>query len=330
MTEKLANVPLGIMFHRFVPEGHVSQQGSLTAGGLRSIVESFRPGALIAPEEWIERQETGRLEGHRCLTFDDGLKRQVEFALPVLVERGISAFWFIPTGVLGAARPRAEVLAHALDEVDEPAAILRLFCNIAEEKHGPPDLDGLRLYSAQAMRRFPFYSDLDLKFRYVRNAMDLSDLDDTVVEVLRRAGFDADAYGEEVFIDADGIRLLHDSGQTIGLHSHSHPYDIAALPVAVQAEEYRRNSEELARLVGVTPTTVAHPLGSYSDETLAVLRSLDVVCGFRSEATAGFGITDGAGRLEYARVDAVAIGSAANTADFWVGRPRAGRMGNAR
>ena len=304
MTQELTHVPLGIMFHRFVPDGHRSQQGSLTPDGLRRIIGSFRPGALIPPEEWIERQAAGRLEGHRCLTFDDGLKRQVEFALPVLLDLGIPAFWFVPTGVLGDARPRAEVLAHALDEVDEPAALLRSFCDIAKERDGPPDPQGLRRYTEQAMRRFPFYSDLDCEFRYVRNAMDPSDLDVTVIEVLHRAGFGADEYAESVFIDEDGIRRLHESGQTIGLHSHSQPYDIAALPIAVQAEEYRRNSEELARLTGVTPTTVAHPLGSYSDATLDILRALGVVCGFRSEATAGFGLTDAAGTLEFARLDA--------------------------
>lgn len=310
--QELAHVALGVMFHRFVPDGHRSPQGSLTPDGLRRIIGSFRPGTLVPPEEWLDRQEAGRLEGHRCLTFDDGLKRQVELALPVLLDLGIPAFWFIPTGVLGDARPRAEVLAHALDEFDEPAELLQSFCDIAEERDGPPDPDGLRRYTEQAMRRFPFYSDLDCEFRYVRNAMGLNDLDVTVVEVLHRAGFDADEYAEEVFIDTDGIRRLHESGQTIGLHSHSQPYDIAALPTAVQAEEYRRNGEELVRLVGITPTTVAHPLGSYSDETLEVLRTLGVVCGFRSEATAGFGLTDASGPLEYARVDAAAMVAAAN------------------
>ncbi len=305
---RLSDVPLGVMFHRFVPEGRVSAQGALTPSRLRSILEDLRGSGVIDASEWMERLASGSLAGHRCLTFDDGLRSQLDLALPVLEDVDIRAFWFIPTGVFGDARPVAELLAHALDESDDVDVMLRSFCDIAEGLVGaPPDASGLSAYRLQAQRRFPFYSDLDCEYRYVRNSLTPEVLERTVEQVLETHGFERSDLDARIFVGAVDVQRLVAAGQTIGLHSHTQPFDIASLPVEQQHREYERNLQDLERTTGVRSESVAHPLGSYGPETLTLLEELGIVCGFRSDALSGVGLTPGAGPLEFARIDAAAL-----------------------
>lgn len=305
MRGALPDIPVGIMFHRFVDEGKQSQQGSLTSAGLARILNDLSPNQLLNPDEWLERLRLGQLDGSmRCITFDDGLQSQYRAALPVLEAHGVKAFWFIPTGVFGDARPVSEVFSQALDRVEDPHLAMRSFCDIARGAHRDDVTEGLARYRERIQRRFAFYTDLDCEYRFLRNSMTPDRLKDTVKTVLSDFGLDFEALENEIWIGESDVRDLVEAGHEVGLHSHSQPFAISDLPVALQEAEYRVNSDLLTALTGDRPVAVAHPLGDYSPQTLEVLAGLGVICGFRSDVTSGYRIAPDAGRLEIARIDA--------------------------
>ena len=91
---------------------------------------------------------------------------------------------------------------------------------------------------------------------------------------------------------------LRDQGHVIGLHSYSHPTDLAALDEAGQRDEYSRNHAHLTGLLGAAPTVMSHPCNAYDARTLKVLGELGIVMGFRSNLH-----DSGGGPLELPRED---------------------------
>lgn len=80
---------------------------------------------------------------------------------------------------------------------------------------------------------------------------------------------------------------IAEAGHTFGLHSHTHPTRMSALPREDQEREYALNFQWIVSEPGVTPTAVDHPCGDYSKETLEILESLGIRVGFRSSLTPG-------------------------------------------
>ena len=115
-------------------------------------------------------------------------------------------------------------------------------------------------------------------------------------------GLTIDQLAEELWLTPDHLRMLHDEGHVIGLHSHTDPLRLAALPADRQQHEYAENQRILREILGEPPVTVAHPRNSYTAETLAILRRLGVRVGFRADMAGGF---DSA--LECPRQDALEL-----------------------
>ena len=103
---------------------------------------------------------------------------------------------------------------------------------------------------------------------------------------------------QNLWMDDDRVVQLHRAGHVIGLHSHTHPTRLANLDSGAQREEYRRNSQHLAGILGTSPVCMSHPCNSYNDDTLHILRELGVVLGFRANLA-----ETRKSELEYPRAD---------------------------
>jgi len=133
------------------------------------------------------------------------------------------------------------------------------------------------------MQAFPFLSDGDKVFRYLRDdVLGPERYHRTMGVMMARHGAEPAVIARGLWMNADDVRRLHDLGHVIGLHSHSHPTRLGELPIEQQRREYTRNADALLALTGIRPNTVGHPCGSYSAETLGALAEMGVVMGFRS------------------------------------------------
>jgi peptidoglycan/xylan/chitin deacetylase (PgdA/CDA1 family) len=87
----------------------------------------------------------------------------------------------------------------------------------------------------------------------------------------------------QLWMDADCLLDLRDRGHVIGLHSHTHPTQMAKLSPADQEKEYAANFSILEKVLGKRPSTMSHPCNSYDKETLAILKKMGIQLGFRAE-----------------------------------------------
>lgn len=289
----------GIMFHHFHGERHPPVQGSMSAAELAELIQFVGRERLRPAREWLGRALHGSLEeGDLCLTFDDNLRCQYDVALPVLRDFGITAFWFVQTSVLEGNLERLEIYRtfrtrcfetveafyESFYEVLDPHELLRALA---------------RFDPTSYLADYPFYSDADREFRYVRDELlGPERYMDAMDRLIAARGQTLAGLAEGLWMTPGQLCGLHAEGHVIGLHSHTHPTRMAELPVDVQRNEYQQNHRFLASLLGAPPTVVSHPCNSYGGRTLAILQRLGVQVGFRANM-----VLWEHGPLEYPRED---------------------------
>jgi peptidoglycan/xylan/chitin deacetylase (PgdA/CDA1 family) len=279
--------PHGIMFHHFWNDRHPRGQGAMTAEELESIITFVGRDRILPSTEWQSRAETGTLQDEDiCFTFDDNLRCQFDVALPVLRRHGITAFWFVYTSVFDGALERLEL--YRLFRTLHFPTMERFYDAFWAQLSASPYAAEVRaklttFVPADHLRDFPFYTDADRTFRFVRDEL-LGETRYCAVmdQMMAEAGADADKLAEGLWMDAEMLRALRDDGHVIGLHSHSHPTRLGELSAEQQRQQYETNQQVLTGILQQRPTTVSHPCNSYSEQTIEILKSLGIRLGFRA------------------------------------------------
>ena len=92
-----------------------------------------------------------------------------------------------------------------------------------------------------------------------------------------------DSY-EILFLNANHQNEIKNLGHLIGLHSHSHPMKLENLSVDDQTREYNDNITILSEILNCDKKEfryMSHPMGSYNQDTLKILKALGVELGFK-------------------------------------------------
>jgi|MDSY01.1.fsa_nt_gb peptidoglycan/xylan/chitin deacetylase (PgdA/CDA1 family) len=280
------DVPHGLMFHRFHESGTKPRsQGSLTEIEFDSILKYVDINRILSPQEWIYRVKNNRLKaGDLCITFDDGLKGQYDVALQVLDKYDLKAFWFIFSSVFNRGVDKNEIynifITSFYPSFDE------FFHNFIVKSSIPHELfdnsDYQKFYKLM-IRMFPFYSDSDIKFRFIRNyVLELVEYEGVMEELMHSAGTNISDISIDIWLNNDHLEQLNKHGHCIGLHSYSHPYMLSELDVNDQRSEYIQNYKHIIDVIHNDVECMSHPLNSYSSETINILEELGIICGFRS------------------------------------------------
>jgi peptidoglycan/xylan/chitin deacetylase (PgdA/CDA1 family) len=285
-----------VMCHHFHGPQHPYKQGSFDADDLRTVIDAYG-SRLIPAREWLHKANTGTLnDGDAALSFDDGLTSQYDIALPVLEDKGLTAFWFVCTAPFVDGSPSFEVHRRFIHKcfvsIDdfyrefEAAATEAFLC--AGDASMPVD------YLAD----YPFYSDADKRFRFLRDVVLRERYAGVMEWIMARHRVCASELAYGLWMQPDQISWLHRADHVIGLHSHSHPTRISELPPMRQQLEYALCNQALTTITEENACAVAHPCNSYSSVTLDILRDMGVTVGFRSNAIPGMW-----SRLEMPRED---------------------------
>ena len=86
-----------------------------------------------------------------------------------------------------------------------------------------------------------------------------------------------------LYISKNELRDLKKIGHIIGLHSHNHPIRISQLSYDEQLKEYKKNLLVLSKLLGMNTKNIKfmpHPYGDYNQNTLKILKQLNIIMGF--------------------------------------------------
>jgi peptidoglycan/xylan/chitin deacetylase (PgdA/CDA1 family) len=294
----------GIMFHHFHGGDHPIGQGSINATEFSDLIEFVGYKRILDAEDWLARAKSNALKpGDLCITFDDGLACQYEIALPILEAYGIKAFWFIYTSPFEEGIQRLEVYRY-LRDVAYPniESFYNAFYECVEgTEYCDLVSEGLKSFSAPGyLAEFPFYTNDDRKFRFVRDKLLGPDKYFEIMDcMVLGCGFDPLSLSRRLFISKERALALSSAGHVIGLHSHSHPTQLSALSRCAQKAEYEENKMRLEEVLERPIRVMSHPCNSYTADTLKVLREIGVNVGFRSNMAE----LDGRTSLEFPRED---------------------------
>jgi peptidoglycan/xylan/chitin deacetylase (PgdA/CDA1 family) len=222
--------------------------------------------------EFVSRDELlaavageGALPERACaITFDDGLRCQVELALPVLEELGIPAIFFVLGKPVAEGRVLRVHKVHALRERIDDAELLELVG--AEDVPEDVVREHYRYDTPQAAR-----------VKYLLNMALAADERDRVVDAAFSEVFpDEVAFAARLYMSREEIRALAPS---VGAHSYAHE------PLALMAsEELDRDLERCTALVeeltGERPRAFSYPHGTPSTVDVATARRL-AAAGYR-------------------------------------------------
>lgn len=295
---------LGVIFHHFIGAGHPAIQGALHAEEFDRFLTTVGVDRFLAPQDWAEARLAGRLgPDQHCLTFDDALQSQIDVALPVLDSHGLKAFFFVYTSVLEGHMESFEIHRYFKNLCYESMDAFYADFYAVLARRGGEQAFRAELASEAArdyLVQYSFYTAADRRFRYVRDRLlSAAEYEAVMAELMVARGTSPAALANNIWIQPEGLRRLQAGGHVIGLHSHTHPTNMAIMPSGAQEDEYTENMHCLARLLGHRPDTMAHASGSYNDDTLAILRALGVKLGFRSDDSSGGGSMLELPRLDY-------------------------------
>ena len=298
----IPSVPHGIMFHHFRDHKHFSAQGSITADQFAEVIEYYGRDRILTAREWFERAENGSLKNSDvCLTFDDALLCQYEIALPVLDHFKLTAFWFVYSSVIDGGIEKLEIYGkfrityfESIDDFYDA-----FFRRVRESAYDEEVEVSLQNYNHDMYRYFPHYSELDTRFRYVRDvALGREKYEQMMNLLMQECGADVNELAADLWLRKDHVQEIHSRGHMIGLHSHTHPTALANLAFEDQEKEYVLNFERIKSITGRKPETMSHPCNSYNTDTLAILEGLGIRLGFRANMEDHF-----YSRYEYPRED---------------------------
>lgn len=295
--------PHGIMFHHFHGGRYRPSQGSISATQLHEMLQGIGVHRILPASLWLERAATGTLRADElCLTFDDNLRCQLDIALPVLRELKLTACWFVYSSVFNGNVERLEIYRTFRTECFEhiDAFYLAFFSATQASEWGDEVFSALADFEPSTyLRQFSFYTANDRRFRFVRDeVLGPQRYDALLDQMMDDAGFDISKAAQDLWMNNDDLAALAAEGHAVGLHSNTHPTRLAQLSFHEQTEEYRTNFNHLTQLLGTKPICMSHPCNSYNADTLAILQSLGIRVGFRSNMSDGF-----ASPLEFPRED---------------------------
>ena len=248
----------------------------------RSVEELGRSFEFVSRDDLLAAVEGRRpLPPRSCLvTFDDGLRAQVELALPVLERLGIPAVFFV------CGRPLAErrVLdVHKLHHLRE-----RLSDDEFERAvRATVDADRIESISdAAAAAAYRYDAASVARMKYLVNvAMSPVEREQFVDGLFASFFEDEAAFSRSLYISAEQLRALERKHRAVGAHGYSHRA-LAPLDAVEVDRDLTLGREVISEVTGVAPRTISYPHGSLDTVNAAVAASAKragYVAGFTME-----------------------------------------------
>jgi peptidoglycan/xylan/chitin deacetylase (PgdA/CDA1 family) len=248
------------------------------------------------------------LENKIWLTFDDGYRDCIDYVFPSFLEKSVVGTFYIPTE---AIFERKLLDVNKIHILLSSRATPREIVKIAEQYYSDTGLEETLnitfndLFDKYAVvnlwndRETEFIKKLfqkiiptDIRKKYLAHVFN---------QVIERS---ESSWVDEFYMTPDDIQTLIDNGMEIGSHGHSHEW-LAEMTVERQHDELTKSFAHLDNAVkDGRVRSMCCPFGSYNDETLNILRSLDVRIGVlnRIETYAEFEV-EAHDLLELDRID---------------------------
>ena len=279
------------MFHHFHDNGiHTKGQGSIDKDDFYKMINFIGRNNILDADIFFEKFKNNKLkEKEVCLTFDDGIKCQIDVALPILEELKIKSFFFVYTSMFEGKPDNLEIFRYFrmnyFNNVDE---FYNSFYQVLDKDLKTFFEDNNDKIKATKIK-FPHYSIEDIKFRLVRDIfLTKSQYEETMLLMFKEKQFNYKDFFKKLFFQKDDLKTLDSLGHLVGLHSHNHPTLLEKLNYDEQKDEYEKCLSSISNILDKPKNEIkymSHPCGSYNKDTFEILKELGIELGFKQIMT---------------------------------------------
>ena len=279
------------MFHHFHDDGiHTKGQGSISKDNFYKIINFIGKNNILDADIFFEKFKNNKLkENDVCLTFDDGIKCQLDIALPILEELKIKSFFFAYSSMFEGKPDSLEIFRYfRMNYFDNVNAFYNNFYKILDKDLIPFFDDNSDIVNLKKIKQ-PIYSIEDIKFRLVRDIfLTKIQYEDIMFLMIKEKKFNYKDCIKKIFFQKDDLIKLDSLGHLVGLHSHNHPTLLEKLNYDKQKNEYEKCLSLISNILNKPKNEIkymSHPCGSYNNDTLAILKDLGIELGFKNIMT---------------------------------------------
>ena len=283
--KKNFNYPHGIMFHHFHDDKkHPKTQGSISAKSFTKIIKFIGRKNILNPKEFFNAYEN-KNKNKVCFTFDDGIKSQIDIALPVLEKLKINAIFFIHSSILENSNNVLEL--HRFFRNSSFPSINQFykeFFLLVETLISKKKLNNFYKLNKkkilQYKKNYKFYSTDDIKFRLIRDdLLKKKQYNSIISRMMKDKKFNSIKASSKIQMSIkDLLRLIKKKqSNLIGLHSNTHPTDIDKYSRKKQRDEYRLNQIKLQQKLKTTISVASYPNGKFNKDTRKILKDLKIL-----------------------------------------------------
>ncbi len=279
-----------IMFHDFHHNNSKpNTQGSVNQDYIYKLIKYLGNKNILSPEDYISKYNNNKLDkNHLCLTFDDGLKSQLNIAFPILNDFKIKSFFFIPsTYILNKNKVLESYKYFYMNYYSNISFYYEDFfyelykyfdkkkLNILLKSYHYKILNIIKLKS--------FYSYQDIQFRIIRNSI-ISDVLFSKInkKLFKKKNFDYSKINKNKYLNEKDLKLIAKENK-IGLHSYSHFFNLRKCSYISQYNEYKKNKKHLSSIINnQIINSLSYPSGIYNHQSVKILKKLKINFAFRN------------------------------------------------
>ena len=276
----------GIMFHHFHDnKKHPRSQGSINKEEFNKIINFIGRKNILDAGIFFEKFKSNKLkEREVCITFDHGMKCQIDIAVPVLEDHKIKSFFFPHTSIFEEKLDLEVFRYFRTNYFENINEFYKYFYETIDQnfstffKNHTKEINEMK-------KKFPFYSYEDIKFRLVRDKILTENSYKKIMTLMiSEKKINQQELHNKINFKKDDLINVNNLGHLIGLHTHSHPTLLEKLSYEEQKKEYEKNLSIISNILDKAKSEfryMSHPSGSYNDDTLKILKELGVELGFK-------------------------------------------------
>jgi len=274
--------PAGLMVHGIHRDNQKPlSQGSISLKNFEKIIVRYKKKILNA-DEWIDKTKKNILDTNDlCITFDDNLRSQVKYAIPILKKYKIKAFFFVYTSVYEKKNYEFEIFRYfynlkysSFESFFED--FLKFLMN-TNYKNRVKKIDKRILKNY--LNKYKFYSNSDKYFRYLRDELfNSSEFNKISKNFMKKKRFDykSKKIFKRIWITKKEIKKISDLGHHIGLHSYTHNKNINKMQYNNQMYQYKKNYNDIKKITGILPEAASYPFNSHNRDSILILKKLNI------------------------------------------------------
>jgi len=262
------------MFHHFHDvKDKRHAQGSITSIQFEKIIINLGIENILSPIDWLKNYNKKNNKKY-CISFDDALLCQYNYALPILKKYNIKSIFFIYSSVFNKKIIEFEIFRRF--RYLYYSSFIRFYNDFLEEYYKYQ-----KIYN-NIKNICPFYTKEDIYFRIIRDQILKKNEFSKIMNSMISKKTTIKKLSKNVWMKNHHLKLLSAKNHLLGLHGYNHSFDFKKLTYDQQESELTKNSNHLFKVTKKKPTIIAYPSNSYNKNTINISKKLGVKFGFRA------------------------------------------------